>query len=110
MKSYIAPFLGYFYLPMADTLRVFIIRARKGKSPFKADETHIHHYFIRLGYSHQRCTLTTFAISLGISILSSVVAFFVTDIIFILIIIASWFLYVHLVHLFVVNKLKSAIS
>lgn len=107
MKSYIAPFLGYFYLPMADTLRVFIIRARKGKSPFKADETHIHHYFIRLGYSHQRCTLTTFAISLGISILSSVVAFFVTDIIFILIIIASWFLYVHLVHLFVVNKLKS---
>lgn len=106
-KAYIAPFLGYFYLPMADTLRVFISRARKRKSPFTADETHIHHYFIRLGYSHQRCTLTTFAISLGISIISSVLAFFVADIIFILIIVASWFLYVHLVHLFVVKKLKS---
>lgn len=106
MKSYVAPFLGCFYLPMADTLRVFVSRVRKGRSPFTADKTHIHHYFIRLGYSHQRCTLTTFAISFCISIVSVVLSFLVSDLILVLIIIVSWFLYVRLIHLFVIKKIR----
>lgn len=104
IKSYAAPFLGFFYLPMADTLRVFISRARKGKSPFSPDKTHIHHYFLRLGYSHQRCTLTTFFISFTISVVSVFLAFLVTDLVFIAIIILSWFLYVKLLHLFIIKR------
>ncbi len=107
MKAHIAPFLGYFYLPFADTLRVFISRIRRGKSPFAADKTHIHHFFIRLGYSHQRCTLTTFAISFCISIIFTILAFLVSDIVFIIIIALSWFLYVELVHIMIVRRVKS---
>lgn len=107
MKAHIAPFLGYFYLPFADTLRVFLSRVRRGKSPFAADKTHIHHFFIRLGYSHQRCTLTTFAISFCISIISTILAFLVSDIVFIIIIALSWFLYVELVHIMIVRRVKS---
>lgn len=107
MKAHVAPFLGYFYLPFADTLRVFISRIRRGKSPFTPDKTHIHHFFIRLGYSHQRCTLTTFTISFCISIISTILAFFVSDIVFIIIIVLSWFLYVELVHIMIVRRVKS---
>lgn len=107
MKAHVAPFLGYFYLPFADTLRVFISRIRRGKSPFAPDKTHIHHFFIRLGYSHQRCTLTTFTISFCISIISTILAFFVSDIVFIIIIVLSWFLYVELVHIMIVRRVKS---
>ncbi|MBR1769171.1 MAG: undecaprenyl/decaprenyl-phosphate alpha-N-acetylglucosaminyl 1-phosphate transferase [Bacteroidales bacterium] len=106
IKAYVAPFLGYFYMPMADTLRVFISRARKNKSPFSADKTHIHHFFIRLGYSHQRCTLTVFAISFCISVVSTVLAFFVSDFVFILIIIASWFVYVKALNSFIKRQLR----
>lgn len=96
LKATIAPLLSIFYLPMADTLRVFIARARKGKSPFSADKIHIHHLFIRIGYSHQRCALTTFCLSFCISIVGLLLAFCFDDNICILIIIISWFLYVYL--------------
>jgi UDP-N-acetylmuramyl pentapeptide phosphotransferase/UDP-N-acetylglucosamine-1-phosphate transferase len=44
-------------VPLADTLRVFIIRVMKRQSPFKADKNHIHHSLLRLGLSHGRTTL-----------------------------------------------------
>lgn len=96
LKAGFAPFLFIFYLPMADTLRVFVSRVRKGRSPFSADKTHIHHLFIRLGYSHQKCTLTTFSLSFCISIVGVVLAFMFNDTICVLIIIVSWFFYVYI--------------
>lgn len=39
-------------LPLFDTLRVFILRVVKGKSPFKPDRNHIHHLLIDAGLSH----------------------------------------------------------
>ena len=33
--------------PLVDLLRVFIIRIKKGNSPFQADQNHIHHFFLR---------------------------------------------------------------
>jgi len=39
--------------PLVDLLRVFVIRISKGKSPFTADQNHIHHYLIgHLKLSH----------------------------------------------------------
>ena len=41
-----------FIYPLADTLRVFIIRASKGISPFSPDRSHLHHRLIDKGYTH----------------------------------------------------------
>lgn len=44
--------LGIVLIPVFDTLRVFAIRIWKGKSPFEADKTHIHHLLTNSGFSH----------------------------------------------------------
>lgn len=44
-------------IPLYDTLRIFLIRAAQGKSPFSADANHIHHQLIGLGLSHTVSTL-----------------------------------------------------
>ena len=43
-------------IPLFDTLRVFIIRMSKGKSPFHPDRNHIHHILIDLGLTHMQAT------------------------------------------------------
>nr|WP_121270590.1 MraY family glycosyltransferase [Pedobacter schmidteae] len=43
--------------PVSDTLRVFIIRLAKGKSPFLGDRNHIHHRILKLGFNHLQTTL-----------------------------------------------------
>lgn len=45
-------------IPLFDTLRVFVLRALKGKSPFSPDKTHIHHLLLALGLSHVQSTMT----------------------------------------------------
>lgn len=44
-------------VPVFDTLRVIILRLRKGLSPFRADRNHLHHQFLNLGYSHRKTTV-----------------------------------------------------
>lgn len=44
--------LGIVFIPLFDTIRVFCIRIWKGKSPFTADKTHIHHLLTNQGFSH----------------------------------------------------------
>jgi UDP-N-acetylmuramyl pentapeptide phosphotransferase/UDP-N-acetylglucosamine-1-phosphate transferase len=44
--------LGIVLIPVFDTLRVFALRIWKGKSPFIADKTHIHHLLTNNSFSH----------------------------------------------------------
>lgn len=44
--------LGIVLIPVFDTVRVFALRIWKGKSPFSADKTHIHHLLTTKGFSH----------------------------------------------------------
>ncbi len=44
--------LAVLLYPLMDLLRVVIIRLRNKKSPFNADQNHIHHWFISRGFSH----------------------------------------------------------
>lgn len=44
--------LGIVLIPVFDTLRVFTLRIWKGKSPFEADKTHIHHLLTNNGHTH----------------------------------------------------------
>jgi UDP-GlcNAc:undecaprenyl-phosphate/decaprenyl-phosphate GlcNAc-1-phosphate transferase len=43
---------GIVFIPVFDTIRVFTVRIWKGKSPFEADRTHIHHLLTNQGFSH----------------------------------------------------------
>ena len=43
--------------PALDTVRVFIIRLRNGRSPFHGDRNHIHHKLLTKGLGHKRATL-----------------------------------------------------
>lgn len=44
--------LGIVLIPVFDTIRVFSLRIWKGKSPFEADRTHIHHLLTNQGFTH----------------------------------------------------------
>ncbi len=45
-------------VPIADTLRVMMMRMLKGRSPFSPDKTHLHHAFIQVGVSHSITALS----------------------------------------------------
>ena len=48
--------MSLFSYPLVDTIRIFIVRILRKKSPFSADKNHIHHHLLRLGYSHKRAS------------------------------------------------------
>jgi len=42
--------------PLFDTLRIFSVRMYHGKSPFQPDRNHVHHRWLKLGYSHKEAS------------------------------------------------------
>jgi len=48
--------IGILILPLFDTMRVFVLRIIKGKSPFSPDKTHIHHLLLNTGLNHMQST------------------------------------------------------
>lgn len=56
--------IGIMILPLFDTLRVFTMRALKGKSPFHPDRTHIHHLLIDSGLTHMQATGTLVVVNI----------------------------------------------
>ena len=61
---------GILIVPLFDSLRVFILRIKQGKSPFKADRQHIHHRLLQLGCSHLQATLILISVNLSFIVLS----------------------------------------
>lgn len=53
-------------LPVMDTLSLAIRRVRKGQSPFSADREHLHHIFLRAGFTHGGTTLTLVLVAFGL--------------------------------------------
>ena len=49
--------VGILFIPLYDTLRVFIVRLLAGRSPFSPDRQHIHHMMLDVGCSHTQATL-----------------------------------------------------
>ena len=43
--------LGVLFVPLFDTLRVFILRMAAGRSPFSPDKNHVHHRIMAMGFS-----------------------------------------------------------
>jgi UDP-GlcNAc:undecaprenyl-phosphate GlcNAc-1-phosphate transferase len=63
--------------PLLDTLRIFVIRAIRGQSPFVADRNHIHHKLIDCRYSHAK-TVTIIYIFSILCIFASLLTYFFT--------------------------------
>lgn len=62
-------------VPLYDTLRVFILRASKKRSVFRADKNHLHHWLIKIGLNHKEVSLTL----TGVNILFILIAFAIKD-------------------------------
>ncbi|MDA0981279.1 MAG: MraY family glycosyltransferase [Bacteroidetes bacterium] len=62
--------MSLFSFPLVDTLRVFMIRVLRKRSPFSADKNHIHHHLLRLGLSHRFATLLILVYTMLITIFS----------------------------------------
>ena len=59
--------VGILLLPLMDTLRVFVLRVIKGKSPLQPDQSHMHHILVRRGYSHLQVSFFLTGLSLVLS-------------------------------------------
>ncbi|MDR2037497.1 MAG: undecaprenyl/decaprenyl-phosphate alpha-N-acetylglucosaminyl 1-phosphate transferase [Bacteroidales bacterium] len=57
IKSAPAVSFAVLIIPLYDTIRVFLVRMLRGRSPFSADKNHIHHLLLKLGYSHIQTTM-----------------------------------------------------
>ena len=64
--------LGILFVPLFDTLRVFLLRMLAGKSPFAPDKNHVHHRVMALGFSQISTVLL-------LGLLNSVVILFVIN-------------------------------
>ncbi len=67
--------LSILFVPVFDSFRVITLRLLKGKHPFHADKTHLHHFLLDLGFSHSHTT--TILVTANLLIIS--VALFVQD-------------------------------
>lgn len=51
-------------IPLYDTLRVFVVRLNKGKSPFSGDRNHLHHLLIDSGLDHWQASILLYHINI----------------------------------------------
>lgn len=68
--------IGFLIIPLYDTLRVFITRIIRGRSPFKPDRNHIHHLLIDYGLSHTQAT----GVLLGVNLFFIALVFYLQNI------------------------------
>ena len=109
IQSKLAVILSFFFLPLADTLRVFITRIKKGKSPFYPDKTHIHHFLLRIKhFSHAKCAIILFCLQIFVSSLVLGTSLFLTDTWMALVLLLLWILYVLFVRLLVKKNINNS--
>ena len=64
-KAIPAVAVGILILPLFDTLRVFVFRLIKGKSPLHPDRSHIHHLLLDAGLTHTQATTVLVLVNLA---------------------------------------------
>lgn len=65
--------------PLVDTLRVFILRAVRGISPFNPDQNHLHHRLMMKHKSHQKTAIAVYVFSIAFILLAFSRPFFFPD-------------------------------
>ena len=66
--------------PLTDTLRVYILRAKSGNSPFLPDRRHLHHKLIDKGYSHVKASILIALLSISVLIFGFVISLLIWSI------------------------------
>jgi UDP-GlcNAc:undecaprenyl-phosphate GlcNAc-1-phosphate transferase len=61
-------------VPIIDTFYIIVRRLSRGRSPFSADRSHIHHRLLDLGLTHTQTVLLIYAICAGLGTLSLVLS------------------------------------
>ncbi len=74
-KVLLALIIGYFSLPVFDSIRVFLGRMKYGSSPFKADKTHIHHLILLFGVSHKIASIMIILLAILILIAGIIIIY-----------------------------------
>ena len=84
--------MSVFSYPLVDTLRVFMVRISRKRSPFAADKNHIHHHLLRLGLSHRKATLLVLVYSCFITCISLTLTELSINVAFVVLLLASVFI------------------
>ncbi|MGV7105240.1 glycosyltransferase family 4 protein [Flavobacterium sp. U410] len=95
----------FFSIPVFDSLRVYLGRIKKGKSPFSADRSHLHHLLLGIGLTHKKVTVVISCICLSLVMLGLSLKFFASITLIILILITAFSIIVRL--LLMMNNLNS---
>jgi UDP-N-acetylmuramyl pentapeptide phosphotransferase/UDP-N-acetylglucosamine-1-phosphate transferase len=70
-------------IPMLDTVRVIIVRAKKGKNIFVADRNHIHHKLMDIGFEKSVSLMIMLCASISFCMVNYIMIYFLpTEIIF----------------------------
>ena len=51
-------------IPLFDSLRVFIVRIKRGDHPLRAGKDHIHHNLLKLGFNHKKTSFILYFFSI----------------------------------------------
>lgn len=57
-------------LPLIDMLAVIVMRLREGRSPFVADQNHLHHRLLDLGFDHFEAVALIYLLQVGLLLLA----------------------------------------
>ena len=83
--------IAILFIPILDTLRVFLLRILNGISPFVPDKNHIHHRLTVLGLSHFKTVFVLSVVNIGaiaLSVLTTNFGYNNTQVILILVVYA----------------------
>ena len=61
---YILLAISFLAIPLFDSLRVCIVRIRKGRHPLYPERGHIHHALLDLGVGHRKTALFLYLVSI----------------------------------------------
>jgi UDP-N-acetylmuramyl pentapeptide phosphotransferase/UDP-N-acetylglucosamine-1-phosphate transferase len=73
VTAVLLPFL-ILAVPIVDMSAVILARLRRGKSPFVADKSHLHHRLLRAGLSHRLTVLFIYSLTLWVGSLALAIA------------------------------------
>jgi UDP-GlcNAc:undecaprenyl-phosphate GlcNAc-1-phosphate transferase len=62
-------------IPLADTVTAFFRRLLTGHHPFAADQRHVHHRLLAMGYSQTQAVLLIYALQINLGVIALVLKF-----------------------------------
>ncbi|MDP4724123.1 MAG: undecaprenyl/decaprenyl-phosphate alpha-N-acetylglucosaminyl 1-phosphate transferase [Crocinitomicaceae bacterium] len=89
--------IALLFIPVLDSLRVFVVRIKEGRSPFSADRNHVHHVVMDYyDWSHVKTSMVLAGVNTAVFILMAFVAKYThqgfTGLLLVLLVVCSSFL------------------